>query len=213
MRRLPLFLSVASLVAFTACITGGKDDTGDTWADADTDADSDTDTDADADSDADSDADADVPHDYKSYVGVETFKSAATSAEPANGNYDCYVEWEAVGTYRDACAGCDFAFDVAMTLDSTASYDNTPGGDCSSLLADSSYGYGFTPNLYDAYGPYMMYDYGGSWYYFWAASFDGTTFTYADGYEDYYYDNAYGYYPQYQGYQTSYWEGSATVSK
>ena len=213
MRRLPFFLTVASFATFTACIFDKTEETGDTWADADADTDADADSDADADADADSDADADAPHDYKTYVGVESYKSSAPTPQPANGTYDCYVEWDAVGSYRDACSGCDFAFDVAMTYKADTSYDNTPGGDCSGLMVDSSYGYGFTPNLYDAYGPYMMYDYNGSWYYFWAASFDGTTFTYADGYEDYYYEDAYGYYPDYKGYNTNYWEGSATVSK
>ena len=213
MRRLPFFLTVASLALASACISDKTEDTGDTWAEGDADTDADADADADADSDSDSDADADVPHDYVSYVGVETYKSAAASAEPANGVYDCYVEWDAVGSYMDACSGCDFAFDVAMTLNSATSYDNTTGGDCSGLLADSSYGYAYTPNLYDAYGPYLMYDYSGTWYYLWAASFSSGTFTYADGYEDYYYDNALGYYPDYLGYNTNYWEGSATVSK
>lgn len=212
MRRFPLFLSVASLAAFTACIFEKTEETGDTWADADADTDADADSDADADADSDSDADADVPHDYVSYVGMESFSYAPTSAEPANGDYACYIEWEAVGAYRDACVDCEFAFDVALTVDNSVSFDNTPGGDCSGLLADSSYGYAFNSDYY-GYGPYMLIDFDGTWYAYWAGTFDGSTFTYADGTPDYYYDNSYGYYPDYVGYSTQLWYGSATVSK
>lgn len=211
MRRLPLFLSVASLVAFTACITGGKDDTGDTWADADTDADSDSDTDADADSDADSDADADVPHDYKSYTGQEVygFGIGKTSA----GELDCKVVWDAVGTYRDACDGCEFAFDVALTYNAGESYDDSPGGDCSGYMTDFAWGYGYTDDYY-GYGPTLMFDYSGTWYGFAeATSFDGSSFTYSTGTVDYYYDGSGGYYPDYVGYYNSFYTGNATVSK
>lgn len=202
MRRLPLFLTVAGLAAFTACISD-KTDTSDTFStgDADTDADADSDTDADADSDADSDADADVPHDYTSYVGNETFTYNNTGADTA-GVYECYIEWDAVGTYRDACVDCEFAFDVALTVNSTNSYDVTPGGDCAGLLADSTYGYAFTDD-YAGYGSYMMLEYGGTWYPYWAASFDGSTFNYVDGYIDYDYAD--------YGFITYQWAGEATV--
>ncbi|MFT5586180.1 MAG: hypothetical protein ACI9VR_003777 [Cognaticolwellia sp.] len=209
MRRFTLILTVASLAAFTACISDKTEETGDTWAEGDADTDADADADADADSDADSDADADVPHDYKSYTGLESFTYGIGKEAP--GDYDCEVVWDVAGTYRDTCADCEFAFDVALTYDAASSYDNSPGGDCSGYMADSAFGYGFSTD-YQGYGPYLMYDYGGTWYALWGASFDGSSFTYDNnGALDYYYAGEY--YPEYTGYYTSFYTGSATVSK
>lgn len=209
MRRLPIFLTVASLAAFTACITGKDADTGDTWADADTDTDADSDTDADADSDADSDADADVPHDYKTYEGTETYNFSLGQENP--GVMDCSVVWDTVGTYRDACVGCDFAFDVALTYNATSSYDNSPDGVCAPYMSDAAFTYGYSVD-YDGYGPTLMYNAAGTWYGIWDATFDGSSFTYANGTVDYYYDGGEEN-PQYTGYYNNFYSGVATVSK
>ncbi|MED5371517.1 MAG: hypothetical protein VX899_10915 [Myxococcota bacterium] len=210
MRRLSLILSVAGLAALsTACISV-KSETGDTW-ETEGDADADSDADSDSDSDSDSDADADVPHDYKSYSGQEVWSYQGWKDSV---DLDCTITWDAVGTYRDACADCEFAFDVALTYNAGSSFDNTAGGDCAGYMTDFSFGYGYTDD-YQGYGSYVMYyssTYGwGAWT---AGTFDGSNFEYSSGYSEYYYSGSYGYYPDYAGkYITNYYEGYATVSK
>ena len=241
MARLSLALLFAGFVPLAACSLDDKsdededededsDDTGgggwfesdadtdsDTDADTDSDTDADTDTDTDSDSDADSDSDSDADSDsdtdadYSSYEGFEvyTFGDWTDTA----GRYNCEVYWDASGTVVSShgCADCDFVFDVAMTYDASKGSDDGTGA-CTDQQADASWTYGYAYNVYGYGYGWVMLGYSGSYYAWTYAEFTGGTFTYSAGYVDYYYDGAYGYYPEYEGlYLTSYYEGRATV--
>lgn len=78
-------------------------------------------------------------------------------------------------------------------------------------MSDAAFTYGFSSD-YNGYGPTLMYNASGTWYGIWVATFDGSEFTYSNGYMDYYYDGGEAY-PQYTGYYNNFYTGQATVSK
>ena len=90
---------------------------------------------------------------------------------------------------------------MELTYQSGAS---TSTSDCDSLASDVTYTYAYADGyaLVSYYGDYYEWAYG---------DFDGSQFTYAAGYVDYYYANEGGYYEDYEGYNTNYWEGSAIL--
>jgi hypothetical protein len=83
-------------------------------------------------------------------------------------------------------------FEVSLTYDADASYDN---GACASSSTDHTYRYGYTPD-YQGYGAWM-FDLDGSYVYWGSAEFDGDraantgTFSYFYGYRDYEYRGKY----------------------
>ena len=189
-----------ALAAINLAACGDKDD--DTGGSEETDADTDSDTDADTDSDTDTDPA------YTSYEGWESYDWMAYTAMPGEDN--CQLVWDAVGTPADACEGCDFAFEVSLTLqdEDYVYYDET----CDWAVGDFVYTYAYAYNYYGYGYGWSLIDYYGYWYAWAYADFEGGTFTYSAGVVNYYYSNYYGYYPEYAGtYYTSYYYGQATV--
>ncbi len=137
---------------------------------------------------------------YSDYLGWETLDYGYGYGY---GFRNCSLYWDAVGTPATPCPDCLWAFDVAMSYDTSASYDD---GACSSLTTDTTYSYAYSDDYY-GYSVLMM-EYSGTWYAWIEASFDGSTFEYASGYLDYPYDYG-GTYPGY--YYTYYWAGEAEV--
>jgi hypothetical protein len=136
-----------------------------------------------------------------SFEGAEYFLFGASTTA---GDLNCELAWDISGTEfaGTLCTDCTFAFDLAMTYDSSASTDD---GTCISLATDATYTYGLDPDYY-GYGSYILiyqssYSYWTSWS---PAEFDSTTmeFTYYVGYIDYQY---------YAQYYTYYWYGDAIV--
>ena len=88
------------------------------------------------------------------------------------------------------------------TYDADTSNDD---GKCKSLASDINYTYGYIEDYY-GYGAYLMYysSYYGSFSAWANASFEGGTFDYSYGYEDWdYYENG--------TYYTYLWSGSAAI--
>jgi hypothetical protein len=141
-----------------------------------------------------------TPPSYTSYEGEESFDYYFGKTL---GDRNCDMVWEASGTPITTCPSCEFAFDVTLTYDPRASYDD---GTCSSLAADASYDYGYTDDYY-GYGPMLLLGYASSFYAWAYADFDGVNFEYSIGYLDL--DiSSYGY-PGY--WYTYYWQGQAEV--
>ena len=148
--------------------------------------------------------DVPVANPYSTYSGVETFKYYV--GEEA-GALDCDMTWTMEGSpWEDIqeCDGCEFVFDIVGTYDAENSIADAEVG-CDSLAADMSFAYGYIDDYY-GYGGYVMY-YSADYGYFSAwtgASFEGGTFTYSYGYEDWdYYKNG--------TYYTYLWAGEAAV--
>ncbi len=201
-KTLSLMAAVGGLMVVGVACDGGKceDSGGCDSADADTDTDADSDTDADADADTDTDTDTDVNPFYPNgtYVGGETLWSAFATEAP---EVECEYNWDATGTpVQYNCDGCEWVFDVDFTFNA----DHSDLGDNCDAGADFAYTYAYTDDYY-GYGPTLLLGYYG-YYYWWsdlgAASWDGSTmtWTYGDAEDFYYYDNSYGYYPDYVGY-------------
>ena len=159
-----------------------SDSDSDTDADSDADADADTDADSDADTDADTDADVDTAHyGYRGsaavvpdsdFTGFEEFYVYEQGAD------QCLYRWTATdNSALSTCTDCEWAFDVAMTFDtSTLTHSDCP--DESTADYDTSYEYGYvvyTNNGVDY--DQLYYGYNGSWSYVAPATWDGTTFT------------------------------------
>ncbi len=187
----PLALLLAGPLAVIAC-GDDKDDTGP----------EDTDTDTDSDADTDTDTDTDTQPDYTIYEGHETFDFGWGLGI---GYRDCQARWDASGTPITPCAGCAFAFEVYLEYDAEGSFGD--GCEAYAIDVDATYDYAYAAD-YPDYGSVLMLSYQGYWYPWTTAEFDGSTFTYSWGYEDYPYDGD-GKYPGY--YQTYFWAGEAVV--
>ncbi len=206
-KTLSLMAAVGGLMVVGVACDGGKcDDSG--GCDSESDTDTDTDADTDADSDTDTDADTDT-NPYSTYTGGETLWStfAAETAE-----IQCEYNWDATGSPVEyLCDGCEWVFDVDLTFDA----GNSNLSDGCDDGADMAFTYAYTSDYY-GYGPTLLYGYYG-YYYWWSdlggATWDGEnmTWTYGDPTDFYYYDNSYGYYPDYVGYHLYAQYGWATV--
>ena len=126
---------------------------------------------------------------FSSYSGYELYR--LNDSTYGAGQYNCEIYWDAVSTATgSSCTTCEFEFDLALTYDSSQSYDD---GACSTTAADTSFSYAYDDD-YQGYGPSLLYD-GSIWIYDGAFSgnttqvvnLTGSTFTYLGGYEDYYY--------------------------
>jgi hypothetical protein len=134
MRRVGLVM-----VALLWACSGDKDTTGDTGdTDADTDADSDGDTDADSDGDSDADTDTDTDSDADTDTGaplgtmtgaVNSYKQTYDVLEPkpAGPVTVCDESYTLTGIgYTGSCPGCDFAFEVTSTINTTPAVECVP---------------------------------------------------------------------------------------
>ena len=194
-------LTLFLLFALPAC--DGK--RADPAADADDPAGSDTaagtgGSEGDADTDADADADTDTDCDCTFYEGEANFKSGF-STDPAL--LDCDLYWSNQGVPTDLCDGCAWAFAIDFHYEAARSYDGVDcfgGGD-----TDWTWNLGFFPYYYAGEGA-IYYEYAGTWYPVWLASFDGRFVQWGGGYYQYPY--------AYNGadyYYTRRWTGTATI--
>ena len=117
------------------------------------------------------------------------------------------------------CPGCDFVFDMSITMLSTSTYNQT-FTHCHELSTPFTISYAFVTN-YENTGELAMLKYeGGQWVLFGLnnrpaedqfdeVTFDGDNFSYSIGYKD-----AYFYNPEYDdtGYNTDRWTGSGVIS-
>ena len=140
------------------------------------------------------------------YEGNEGVIYAANATAPSQ--FECDIRWDVTGVASTTtCLDCTFAFDVALTYDTTS----TSSANCTSVAADAAYSYGYIED-YDGAGngALVIYDDASASWNAWidesdgtsVVDFDGVTFTYSTGYQDYLYQGSY---------YTNYWSGSASV--
>lgn len=128
-----------------------------------------------------------------SYSGYEAFDY--NDGTYGAGEYNCQLVWDAQGTSAanpSSCADCEFTFDLALTARVGADYIVNDGS-CDDIFTDMGFQYAYSRD-YNGYGAALLYE-GSMWIYdggvyggtAQVVSFDGSTFTYAGGYVDYYY--------------------------
>ena len=224
-------LLILSTVVLAACINGKIDDINSEPSASEP-------SDNNDDNDNNSEPSASVTYTenpYSSYTGWESL-DIGRDMNQAQADVNCMAVWDMTGTANpqgipSTCVGCEFTFDL------TATY-RTPDGDpangqnlenaCEDAASDFSFSYGYTPD-YQGYGAAVMYSQDGSDFAGWilnsgpapdsaaeleesTVAFDGSTFTYTDGYKNYLYSGENGDYPDLAGkYFTNFWAGEATV--
>lgn len=171
---------------------------------------------------------------YSSYSGWESLDVGSEMDQAMDA--PCMAVWDMAGVpdsngVPSTCEGCEFTFDI------TATY-RTPDGDpangqnidnaCDSTASNFEFSYGYTSD-YGGYGAAVMYSSDGYEFGAWivnqgpnaettaeieesTVAFDGTTFSYTDGYKNYLYTGEQGSYPDLVGkYFTNFWSGEGTV--
>ena len=164
------------------------------------------------DDDTDTD-DAGEPNPYSSYDGWESWDYGHPyyGGGTTSGDYNFQLVWFTSGSaVATLCDGCEFVFDVVGAYDAGVSVDDGLAAKYG-LDTDFEWTYAYTDDYY-GYGGAWLFEYYGTYYWNGYADFDGSTFSYTYGNKDYYYDGAYGYYPDYAGYyMTNYMYGTAAV--
>ena len=128
-------------------------------------------------------------------TGSFTYITATGAA--AAGSYDCYQEFDIVGTSASDCSGCSFSFEATWTLDSTTAV----GSDC--LDSSLTWGLGFAADPSNYSNPVFYYDSGSGWYGISYGTFAGGEATGSYGLLDYPYTSGGStyYYSQYVGFE------------
>ena len=140
--------------------------------------------------------------------------------QQTSSSYNCRMYFSAEGTPSTRpCPGCDFVFDMTITMLSSSTYNQT-FTHCHELSTPFTISYAFVTN-YENTGEMAMLKYeGGQWVLFGLnnrpaedqfdeVTFDGDNFSYSIGYKD-----AYFYNPEYDdtGYNTDRWTGSGVIT-
>ena len=193
------FQALSLLIAGAGCVSKGEDTASDGGGDSGHAADS-ADT---------GDSGQQAPNPYTTYSGWEQLDFGTLM--PAAGEYNCHLRWAVTGTPRaTVCTGCEFVFDVDITL---LPAESTDDGTCAAdgKVGDFEYAYAYSPEYY-GYGSAWLYEYDGDFIWWGDATFEDGQFRYQWGYTDYYYAGTYGYVPEYAGYYfTNYQFGAADV--
>ena len=134
-----------------------------------------------------------------SYSGTEHYFYDEAAASPST--FECDMLWNAFGVESSvSCSNCDYVLDMTMIYNSNASVSSS---NCSNFATNFNYTYGFVAD-YDGNGnsAVLMYyssDGWGPWIVNGSASlsftdtvfFNGTSFSYSKGYQDYLYQGTY----------------------